>query len=315
MVGLLSLALLCTPAVGQSEMSVISGTQELLIKQDLLIKSEVETAVSMLQAIYAKYQQGEMPMDKARQLGADLLRELRYGTEGYFWADTTEGVNVVLYGRKDVEGRNRLEDQDPDGKYFIKAFLEKAKAGGGYIAYQFSKKGELIPQPKRSYVLPFEPFGWVIGSGYYFSLAPDKKRDLALSTALGQVTLFAELTDMERDALKTAATLRQAKAGEHIIEQGKTYDRMCIILNGQAEVRVDGKHIVTLSGESLVGEIEFLDSNPASADVFLLQDTDLIELNHTALTGLMEKQPRLGYVLMREFAEIEARRLRAGNPK
>ena len=68
--------------------------------QDLLIKSEVETAVSMLQAIYTKHQQGAMTLEKAKELGADLLRELRYGTDGYFWADTLEGVNVVLYGRK-----------------------------------------------------------------------------------------------------------------------------------------------------------------------------------------------------------------------
>ena len=134
---------------------------------DLLIKSEVETAVSMLQAIYTKHQEGEMSLVQAKKLGADLLRELRYGTEGYFWADTTEGVNVVLYGRKDVEGRNRLEDKDQNGMYITKAWLAKGKAGGGYVEYWFPKRGETIAQPKRSYVLLFQPFGWVVGSGYY----------------------------------------------------------------------------------------------------------------------------------------------------
>ena len=57
---------------------------------DMLIKNEIETAVSMLQAIFTKHQQGEMNLVQAKKLGADLLRELRYGTEGYFWADTTE---------------------------------------------------------------------------------------------------------------------------------------------------------------------------------------------------------------------------------
>ena len=135
--------------------------------QDLLIKSEVETAVSMLQAIFTKHQQGEMTLAKAKELGADLLRELKYGTEGYFWADTTEGVNVVLYGRKDVEGRNRLEDQDPKGMFYVKEFLAKGKAGGGYVEYLFSKKGQTTTQPKKSYVLLFKPFGWVVGCGYY----------------------------------------------------------------------------------------------------------------------------------------------------
>jgi len=49
----------------------------------------------------------------------------------------------------------------------IKEFLAKAKAGGGYVNYWFTKKGQTTELPKRSYVLLFEPFGWVIGTGYY----------------------------------------------------------------------------------------------------------------------------------------------------
>jgi len=135
--------------------------------QDILIKSEVETVVSMLQAIFIKHKEGEMSLVQAKKLGADLLREIRYGTEGYFWADTTEGVNVVLYGKKDVEGKNRLEAKDKQGTFYIKKILAKGKAGGGYVEYWFPKKGETIAQPKRSYVLLFKPFGWVVGSGYY----------------------------------------------------------------------------------------------------------------------------------------------------
>ena len=158
---LMSIAFLCLPAGSQPV------KQENSSAQDLLIKSEVETAVSMLQAIFTKHQRGAMTLEKAKELGADLLRELRYGTDGYFWADTTEGVNVVLYGRKDVEGRNRLEDKDQKGTFYVKEFLAKGKAGGGYIDYLFSKRGQTKIQPKRSYVLLFKPFGWVVGSGYY----------------------------------------------------------------------------------------------------------------------------------------------------
>ncbi len=134
---------------------------------DLLIKSEVETAVSMLKAVDARRLTGDINLDEAKEAGAFLLRELRYGENGYFWADTKEGVNVVLYGRKDVEGRNRLEDKDPNGICYVKEFIKLADAGGGYLDYSFTKLGEPKPQPKRSYVMLFEPFGWVVGSGYY----------------------------------------------------------------------------------------------------------------------------------------------------
>lgn len=134
---------------------------------DLLIKSEVETAVSMLAAIELKHKRGEMSLEAAKRLGAELLRELRYGTEGYFWADTEAGVNVVLYGRTDVEGKNRLDAKDSDGVRYIREFLRLAGQGGGYAEYRFPKLGAKQPVAKRSYVLPFKPFGWIVGSGYY----------------------------------------------------------------------------------------------------------------------------------------------------
>jgi len=147
------------------------------------------------------------------------------------------------------------------------------------------------------------------------SINTEKTGDLALSTSLVQARLFSGLTDAEKAALKVAATLRRGRSGERIIEQGKALDRMFIILEGQAEVWVNGKHIVTLSGQPLVGEIEFFDIHTASADVILVKETDIIELNYAALTNLMENQPRIGYVLMREIAGMEARRLRDTNPK
>jgi methyl-accepting chemotaxis protein len=158
---LVNIAFLSLPVFAQSEEVKFSSNQ------DMLIRSEVETAISMLQAIYTKHQQGEMTLEQAKKLGADLLRELRYGSDGYFWADTTEGINVVLYGKKDVEGTNRLESSDRNGVFYIKEFLETGKAGGGYVEYWFPKRGESESQPKRSYVLLFQPFGWVVGSGYY----------------------------------------------------------------------------------------------------------------------------------------------------
>jgi len=61
--------------------------------------------VSMLGAINAKRQRGEMTMEKAQTAWRDLLRHLQYGTEGYFLGRYNGSVNLVLYGRKDVEGK------------------------------------------------------------------------------------------------------------------------------------------------------------------------------------------------------------------
>lgn len=138
---------------------------------------------------------------------------------------------------------------------------------------------------------------------------------LDLPKAIAAVKLFANLTQEERQEIESAAMLRHARAGERIIEQGKRSGRMFITLGGRADIRLDGRHLKTISGQSLFGEIEFLDGLPASADVTLLEETDLIELPHDKLNALMEKSPHLGYAIIREIAGIEAQRLRHSNRK
>ena len=145
--------------------------------------------------------------------------------------------------------------------------------------------------------------------------AAEKAAGSELSKAIGQAKLFAGLTDKEKAALQTAASLRHGKKGERIIEQGQASRTMFIVLEGESEVRINGKIVATLPEQSLVGEVEFLDGGAASGDVVISQDTSLIALNNAALSDLMKKQPRLGFVLMSEIARIEARRLKAMNPK
>ncbi len=127
--------------------------------------------------------------------------------------------------------------------------------------------------------------------------------------------MFSALTDGERSMLKSAAALRHCAEGERIIEQGKFTGRMFIILDGRADVLVNGKMVASLPPQSLVGEIEFLDSRPASADVIVRGKSRMVELNNAALSGLLEEQHRLGYLLMREIARIESTRLRSMDEK
>lgn len=145
-------------------------------------------------------------------------------------------------------------------------------------------------------------------------LEPERQA-LRLSAALSRVRLFQALPEAQRNLLISAATLRRADARERIVVQGRPLDRMFVLLEGSADVLINGRHVVTLSDQPLIGEIEFLDGRPASAEVILREAADLIELPYAALNDLMERHPRLGYVLMREIAEIEAARLRNMNPK
>ena len=134
---------------------------------DTLISTQVQNAESVLTHYNEKAVKGEISLDEAKKQAAANLRTMHYGEDGYFWADTTNGVNVVLLGNE-TEGTNRLESQDSYGNYYMKDIINHGmEDGGGYSDYYFPKKGTTEPLPKRSYSLKFAPFDWVIGTGNY----------------------------------------------------------------------------------------------------------------------------------------------------
>lgn len=139
----------------------------LRVDYDENIKNEVATMISILEIYYDKYENGEMTLEQSKTLAADVLRKARYGKDGYFWVDTSKGMNIVLLG-KDSEGKNRYNLQDTKGNYMIQEIINNGmKDGGGYTDYWFPKSGENEPLPKRAYSLYFKPFDWVVGTGNY----------------------------------------------------------------------------------------------------------------------------------------------------
>ncbi len=141
---------------------------QLRTSYDQQIKSQVEIIVSELGGIHQDYLDGNMTADEAKAISANVIRNAKYGESGYFWADTMEGVNVVLLGNKDVEGKSRIDLEDVNGKKLIKDFIDIIKNDGeGYDNYYFPKPGEEEALPKRAFIKLYEPYGWVIGTGNY----------------------------------------------------------------------------------------------------------------------------------------------------
>ncbi len=150
-----------------SDAALASQKKALLNDYDLMIKGQVQTAVSLLATLESRAAKREIAREEAKKQGADLIRQLRYQKEGYFWIDTVDGTNVVLLG-KAVEGKNRFDLQDVKGKYLIREIIDQGrKDKGGYTDYWFPKAGSDTPLPKRGYSLEFKPWGWVVGTGNY----------------------------------------------------------------------------------------------------------------------------------------------------
>jgi methyl-accepting chemotaxis protein len=135
---------------------------------DINIKHQVEIIVSELRGIINQMNAGLITRREAEIIAADVVRNARYGVDGYFWADTKEGDNVVLLGNEAVEGTNRIELTDAFGNKILQGFMALIeKDGEGYYDYYFPRPNETEAHQKRGFVKLFEPFGWVIGTGNY----------------------------------------------------------------------------------------------------------------------------------------------------
>lgn len=161
---------------------------------DADIKHNVQSVISALNGIINQEKEGLLSSSEAERLAADVVRNSVYENGGYFWADTMEGVNVVLLGKEEVEGTNRLELQDHYGNKIIQSFIDLIKKdGSGFHEYYFPKAGETEPLPKRAYVELFEPYGWIIGTGNYIDdidVAITAEREVVRSEILRSVVFL-----------------------------------------------------------------------------------------------------------------------------
>lgn len=158
--------------------------QEINIRKDYddSIKQQVEQVITLLDSFKADIDAGIYTQEEGMKLAADKVRGLRYGEEGYFWIDQSDGINVVLLGN-DIEGTNRLGTQDVTGFEMVRDFIQGAVAQGSYYSdYQYPKEGGTEPKPKRAYTQYYKPFDWVVGTGNYIDDI-DEQIDASTKTA------------------------------------------------------------------------------------------------------------------------------------
>jgi methyl-accepting chemotaxis protein len=191
----LALASIFFITLSTSNRDSIANTEELLFNDyDLTLQYNVEVLVTGLDSIQKSKNAGDLTAVEAEKLSADLIRSSKYGEGGYFWADTLEGVNVVLLGREDVEGTNRLDLKDKNDLYIIQEMIKIAKNDGqGYIDYYFPKPGQDEALRKRGFVMLYEPYGWVIGTGNYvddIEAVIELEKEEARELMFGNLILF-----------------------------------------------------------------------------------------------------------------------------
>lgn len=135
------------------------------------IKSQVQSAIAVIQSEYDEYLAGEKTEEEAMEHAKEFVRAMRYRDDqsGYFWIDGLDCTLVVHAVLTDQEGDNRKELQDQNGVMITQSVVNVCKSAdkGGYNEFYFTKSDGVTVAPKIAYSQLFEPWGWCVCTGNY----------------------------------------------------------------------------------------------------------------------------------------------------
>ena len=156
------------PFLGVLGWQQVSEYNHLLEARMEATRQHVEVAHGLIRWAQAKEASGKLPRDQAQQMALQALSELRYDKSEYFWVNDMQPRVLMHPIKPELNGKDVGDVKDPNGLALFKAFVIKVRESGkGFVAYQWPKPGSDRPVDKVSYVIGFEPWGWIVGSGVY----------------------------------------------------------------------------------------------------------------------------------------------------
>jgi len=153
--------------VGVVVWSMYSSYSALLESRLRLTRNEVARAHEIAQTLHAKVGPG-LTDEQARAQAVEQIMKIRYDGKEYVWVNDMQPRMVAHPFKPELNGKDLTDFKDPAGTRLFVEMAARVKASGeGYVDYLWPKPERPDPEPKRSYVKGFAPWGWVIGSGVY----------------------------------------------------------------------------------------------------------------------------------------------------
>jgi len=125
--------------------------------------------------------------------------------------------------------------------------------------------------------------------------------------ALKEVPLFSHCSQKELEFVASRTDEVDAPAGRQLTLQGNPGDSFYVLLDGEADVKIDGKHRRTLKRGDFFGEISMLDRGPATATVVTSSPVRLMVMSHSQFRDAVKANDALLTQVMTAVGE----RLRA----
>jgi len=123
---------------------------------------------------------------------------------------------------------------------------------------------------------------------------------------IGSVPLFSELDEAELDGINALVSRKLVSKNTIVVQEGETGDSMAIILSGSVKVSQyssEGREVVLclLESGAFFGEMALLDTEPRSATVTTMEETELGFIRRNDFARLMLDMPRLSSKLLAEI--------------
>jgi len=111
------------------------------------------------------------------------------------------------------------------------------------------------------------------------------------------------------DILPSDAPLIPAAPGKIIFARGEPGDVMYVIVEGEAQITIDGKLMETVYSGGILGEMALIDAGARSATAIAKTQCVLVPIDEKRFADLVARRPEFALHVMR----VLARRLRLMN--
>lgn len=208
------------------------------------IKSEVQSALAIINGYYSQYEAGEIDEMTAKKNAMETIRNIRYGDDdsGYLWIDDTN-YNLVMHPiLPEQEGTNRKELTDQNGVKIIQEIVKTAKAGG-YNEFYFTKADGKTIAPKIAYSKEYSKWGWIITTGIYTDeiqqLVDDSAGITRINNIFNRSSLFMIAIGIALTLVMSIVTYFLVKQLVKVLNTVK--NQLTLLANGDLTCEIQGK--------------------------------------------------------------------------
>ncbi|CCN50069.1 putative Methyl-accepting chemotaxis protein [Vibrio nigripulchritudo MADA3029] len=170
---------------GAKLFSALNLKDQMIVERKQAAEALVQSGISQINQIEKLVTRGRLTFEEGQQQARELIKNKRYGSNGYFWLNDLNGVMVMHPIKPELDGKNMVAHSTSYISDAFRQFVETARSqGSGFVAYDWPQPGSSELEEKVSFVGKSNKWGWVLGTGVYFTDVEDAFKDELIATSV-----------------------------------------------------------------------------------------------------------------------------------